>query len=230
MWELEEKLLAQTDHFMKETESQETQTEDLSVRPHCEEQASQTEGLQENTQQGPQENMYKSGGSQHDVVEQVKSQREEELIQELALLKAQYEGQDQAKSQREETLMQELASLQSQHEELEEKLQDVTKNWEDAEEKVLELTHCLEVTKGEIDNMTQRLEESETEAKHYQRQIESLQRSMTDMTDQKEHEVLSNQCQELEMKIKTLTNENENLHTSVAEKEKQVLNLKQVLY
>lgn len=32
MWELEEKLLAQTDHFIKETtESQETQTEDLSV-------------------------------------------------------------------------------------------------------------------------------------------------------------------------------------------------------
>uniref|UniRef100_A0A8W8KFP2 Kinesin motor domain-containing protein n=1 Tax=Magallana gigas TaxID=29159 RepID=A0A8W8KFP2_MAGGI len=304
MWELEEKLIAQTGQIVKETtESQETQTEDLNVgRPHCEEQASQTEGVQEDTQRGLQEKMFVSDGSQLEVVDHGKSQREEELIQELALLKEQYEGQDQAKSQREEeliqelallkeqyegqgqaksqreeeliqelallkeqyegqdqaksqreeeliqelallkeqyegdgeaksqreeTLMQELTSLQSQHEELEEKLQDVTKNWEDAEEKVLELTHCLEVTKEEIDNMTQRLEKSETEVQNYQRQIESLQRSMADMTDQKEHEYLSNQCQELEMKIKTMTNENENLHTTVAEKEKQVSNLKQ---
>lgn len=255
MWELEEKLIAQTGQIVKETtESQETQTEDLNVgRPHCEEQASQTEGVQEDTQRGLQEKMFVSDGSQLEVVDHGKSQREEELIQELALLKEQYEGEDEAKSQREdeliqelallkeqyegegeaksqreETLMQELTSLQSQHEELEEKLQDVTKNWEDAEEKVLELTHCLEVTKEEIDNMTQRLEKSETEVQNYQRQIESLQRSMADMTDQKEHEYLSNQCQELEMKIKTMTNENENLHTTVAEKEKQVSNLKQV--
>nr|XP_034313961.1 kinesin-like protein KIN-7I isoform X3 [Crassostrea gigas] len=279
MWELEEKLIAQTGQIVKETtESQETQTEDLNVgRPHCEEQASQTEGVQEDTQRGLQEKMFVSDGSQLEVVDHGKSQREEELIQELALLKEQYEGEDEAKSQREdeliqelallkeqyegqdqaksqreeeliqelallkeqyegdgeaksqreETLMQELTSLQSQHEELEEKLQDVTKNWEDAEEKVLELTHCLEVTKEEIDNMTQRLEKSETEVQNYQRQIESLQRSMADMTDQKEHEYLSNQCQELEMKIKTMTNENENLHTTVAEKEKQVSNLKQ---
>lgn len=40
------------------------------------------------------------------------------------------------------------------------------------------------------------------------------------MIDQKEQEYLFNQCQELEMKIKIMINENNNFYIIVVEKEK----------